>query len=299
MRRNAGKRIWNAVTTALVVLVVLLAVALVGVRLVGLEPYVILSGSMEPVYPVGSLVYVKNTPAADIKTGDPIAFVMNAELVVAIHRVIGVDPARQCFYTKGDANEAPDASPVHFNNLIGRPVLCVPYLGYVSGYLTNPPGMYIGGAAALALLLLMFVPDMIRRADAADRADAAKAGPRTACGRAPGATEKAARRRKEAAQPRGEASRNRARQAAPATAQSRQSDRPRAQMQPRRMEPAGGISAAEARSASAYAARTQRPQRRAGASGVEQRRRATERAMEEAERALREARALDDSGRNP
>ena len=44
------KKVWNAVSTVLVVLVVLLAVALVGVRLVGLNKYVVLSGSMEPTY---------------------------------------------------------------------------------------------------------------------------------------------------------------------------------------------------------------------------------------------------------
>ena len=163
-----GKRIWNIAGTVLVVLVVLLAVALVGVRLVGLEPYVILSGSMEPVYPVGSLVYVQRVDADRIAVGDPIAFVMNEDLVVAIHRVIGVDAAAQHFETKGDANDAPDAAPVHFNNLIGKPVLCIPKLGYVSEYLTNPPGMYIGGAAALVLLLLMFVPDWIRKLDEKD-----------------------------------------------------------------------------------------------------------------------------------
>ena len=163
-----GKRIWNIAGTVLVVLVVLLAVALVGVRLVGLEPYVILSGSMEPVYPVGSLVYVQRVDADRIAVGDPIAFVMNEDLVVAIHRVIGVDAAAQQFETKGDANDAADAAPVHFNNLIGKPVLCIPKLGYVSDYLTNPPGMYIGGAAALVLLLLMFVPDWIRKFDEKD-----------------------------------------------------------------------------------------------------------------------------------
>ncbi len=104
-----GKRMCNIAGTVLVVLVVLLAVALVGVRLVGLEPYVILSGSMEPVYPVGSLVYVQRMDADRIAVGDPIAFVMNEDLVVAIHRVIGVDAAAQQFETKGDANAAAGA----------------------------------------------------------------------------------------------------------------------------------------------------------------------------------------------
>lgn len=167
---RTGKRVWNLVTTVLVVLAVVLAIALVGARLIGLEPYVILSGSMEPDYPVGSLAYVRHASAGDVRVDDPIAFVMNEELVVAIHRVIAIDTTEQCFHTKGDANDMPDAAPVHFANLIGKPVFCIPYLGYVSSFLTNPPGMYVGIAATLILLLLLFVPDMIRKADAADRA---------------------------------------------------------------------------------------------------------------------------------
>ena len=38
---HSFKKVWNVVSTALVVLVVLLAVALVGVRLVGLNTYVV------------------------------------------------------------------------------------------------------------------------------------------------------------------------------------------------------------------------------------------------------------------
>lgn len=44
---HSFKKIWNVVSTVLVALVVLLAVALVGVRLVGLNTYVVLSGSMD------------------------------------------------------------------------------------------------------------------------------------------------------------------------------------------------------------------------------------------------------------
>ena len=64
---KALKTLWNAVTTVLVSLVVILAILLVGVRVVGLTPYVVLSGSMEPTYHTGSLIYVKKV--------DPKAFI--------------------------------------------------------------------------------------------------------------------------------------------------------------------------------------------------------------------------------
>ena len=52
------KKIWNWFTTVLVTAAVLLAVALVGIRIVGFQVFTVLSGSMEPTYHVGSLIYV-------------------------------------------------------------------------------------------------------------------------------------------------------------------------------------------------------------------------------------------------
>ena len=56
---KAFRKIWNIATTVVVVLVVLAAILLVGVRFVGYRVYTVLSGSMEPTYHVGSLIYVK------------------------------------------------------------------------------------------------------------------------------------------------------------------------------------------------------------------------------------------------
>lgn len=168
------KRIWNAVSWLLVLIMVALAILLAGVRLVGLTPYAVLSGSMEPVYHVGALIYVKDVEPAKVQVGDPITFILNEDLTVATHRVIGIDSENQYFTTKGDANEYPDGAPVHFNNLIGTPVFTIPYLGYFSNWVTSPPGMYIGIAAAVVILILLFLPDLLQKAEEADRRDAEK-----------------------------------------------------------------------------------------------------------------------------
>lgn len=68
-----------------------LAVALVGVRLVGLNTYVVLSGSMEPTYHTGSLLYVKSVDPQDLRVGDPITFMLNED-TVATHRIIEILP---------------------------------------------------------------------------------------------------------------------------------------------------------------------------------------------------------------
>ena len=168
-----AKKLWNGLTTVLVALVVILAILLVGVRLVGLTPYVVLSGSMEPTYHTGSLIYVKKVDPFTIEAGTPITFMMDED-TIATHRVVGVVPDEEDstvirFRTKGDANDAEDGTLVHYKNVIGTPVFSIPYLGYVSDYITNPPGMYIGLTVLGIIILMLFAPDLLRAADKADK----------------------------------------------------------------------------------------------------------------------------------
>jgi len=158
---KALKKLWSVVSTALVILVVLCAVLLMGSRLLGYQVFTVISGSMEPTYSVGDLIYVEPVDPAEIEVGDPITFVLNESLVVATHRVVEVDTANQHFHTKGDANEIADQSPVHFNNVIGVPKFSIPKLGYVSDFIQNPPGMYITIAGCAVLIILVFLPDML------------------------------------------------------------------------------------------------------------------------------------------
>ena len=158
------KKIWSVVSTVLVALVVLLALLLVGARVVGLQVFVVLSGSMEPTYRTGSLIYVKKVDPYTIQEGQSITFMMN-ETTVATHRVVGIvpdeeDPTVIRFRTKGDANDAEDGGLVHYKNVIGRPVFSIPYLGYVADYIQHPPGRYVALSAGAVLLLLVFLPDV-------------------------------------------------------------------------------------------------------------------------------------------
>ncbi len=168
--RKTLKIVWNLLTTLIVAAVVLLAMLLVGVRLFGLTPYAVLSGSMEPAYHVGSMIYVKNTAPQEIRVGDPITFVLNEDLDVATHRVVKIDVQNENFYTKGDANDAPDAAPVYFGNLVGKPVFTVPGLGYLSAFLGSGRGMILALSGLAILAVLMILPDLIKKAEKADAA---------------------------------------------------------------------------------------------------------------------------------
>lgn len=159
---NVAKKVWNIFTTVIVVLVVIFAVLLIGVRLFGVQVYSVISGSMEPEYPVGSLIYVKEVDPSEIEVNDVITYVLPSE-TPSTHRVVRIDEENQLFYTKGDANETEDGAPVHFKNLIGTPVFKIPYLGYVAYYIQHPPGMYIAIAAGAVLLILVFLPDLFKK----------------------------------------------------------------------------------------------------------------------------------------
>ena len=163
------KRIWNGVTTILVAIVVILALLLVGVRLVGMQVFTVLSGSMEPTYHVGSLIYVKQVDPMQLQSGDVITFMLDED-TVATHRIVDVvpdeqDPSVIRFQTKGDANDAVDGSLVHYKNVLGTPVFTIPKLGYLASYIQNPPGTYVAISAGAVLLALVFLPDVFGEDD--------------------------------------------------------------------------------------------------------------------------------------
>ena len=158
------KKIWKCITSVLVALVVIIALLLVGARLFGLQVFTVLSGSMEPVYHVGSLIYVKDVDPFELESGDVITFMLD-ENTVATHRIVEVVPDEEDdsvvrFRTKGDANENVDGSLVHYKNVIGSPVFTIPQLGYVASFIQNPPGMYYAIALGAVLLAMVFLPDL-------------------------------------------------------------------------------------------------------------------------------------------
>lgn len=163
MKKTVNK-VWNIATSIIVGIAVLLAVALVGVRLVGFQVFSVLSGSMEPTYHVGSLIYVKDVDYKELQPGDVITFLLDED-TVATHRIVEVvpdenEPETLRYRTKGDANEAEDGKLVHYKNVIGSPVFTIPKLGYFADYIQKPPGTYVAISVGAVLLLLVFLPDL-------------------------------------------------------------------------------------------------------------------------------------------
>ena len=161
------KKAWDTITTLLVVVVVALAVLLVGMRFAGFKVFTVLSGSMEPTYHTGSVIYVKEVDHTTLQAGDVITFAISEDMV-ATHRIVGVvpddeDPSVLRYRTKGDANDSEDGTLVHYKNIVGKPVFTIPYLGYIASYIQSPPGSYVAIAGAAFLLMLTFIPDLFAK----------------------------------------------------------------------------------------------------------------------------------------
>jgi signal peptidase I len=128
----------------LLALVALIAVLVIALPMVTKStPYTVLTGSMTPTYPAGTLVIVKPTDVQQIRIGDVVTYQISSnQPAVVTHRVIQiVEPTTASgtvsFITKGDANSLPDASPVKPVQVRGVVWYAVPYLGWVNNVING------------------------------------------------------------------------------------------------------------------------------------------------------------------
>lgn len=160
------KTVWNIVTSILVLCALALAVLLAGPKLVGIHPFGVLTGSMEPSYPVGSLIYVKPVDAARLKSGDVITFLVDENNTTATHRIVEVvhdTDGKLRFLTKGDANDTVDPTLVLEDNVVGSPIATIPYLGRLAIHLQTKAGMLRVISISCILALLVIAPELLTR----------------------------------------------------------------------------------------------------------------------------------------
>ena len=157
-RVREAARFTGMVLAAMVLLaaVFVLAAAVVVPRVAGATPYTILTGSMSPAYPPGTLVVAQPTDPADIALGAVITYqITSGQPALATHRVVAI--ARHPdggvrFQTKGDANNGPDVAWVRPEQVRGVLWYAVPGLGRAGALLTGEQRER--GVQAVAVLLL-------------------------------------------------------------------------------------------------------------------------------------------------
>lgn len=144
-------------SSALLVLLLAVAVAVVALpALVGGSAMTVLTQSMEPTLPPGTLVVVKPTPADEVAVGDVVTYqIRSGEAAVVSHRVIAktYTDGEVTFLTQGDNNSAPDAEPVRAVQIRGTIWYSFPLLGWVNSLLTGTHRTLVLASAAGGLFL--------------------------------------------------------------------------------------------------------------------------------------------------
>lgn len=117
--------------------------AVVGIpQLIGAEhSFVVLSGSMEPEISPGDVVIVDEVQPESVAVGDTITY-RTGPRSTTTHEVVTVieDGEIIGYKTKGIANEDPDQGYVDTDQLVGKTILVVPYVGYVTLFANTDVG---------------------------------------------------------------------------------------------------------------------------------------------------------------
>ncbi|MFJ3381587.1 signal peptidase I [Curtobacterium sp. NPDC090217] len=161
MRERTG---WRAVlhavalglSTGMLVIVAGLAVVLIVIpKATGSTPLTVLTQSMEPTLPPGTLLVVKPTPLEDIRIGDVVTYqIVSGQPAVISHRVVAVESSSdgaRTFVLKGDNNAEPDPSPVTAAQVRGVVWYSIPEVGYVNQLVNGSRGWLIPVVAGILL----------------------------------------------------------------------------------------------------------------------------------------------------
>ena len=147
-------RIFNSFVTVITVTSLLVAGAFVIPWAFGINPYIVLSGSMEPEIHTGAVAIV-NTKDTEVETGDIVTYRLpktDGSESLVIHRIIGED--EDGYITKGDANDVEDMTRVKKEQIVGTCMFSIPMLGYL---LANRKLMVVAAGWLLLFNFFSFV----------------------------------------------------------------------------------------------------------------------------------------------
>ncbi|AMY22091.1 signal peptidase I [Rhodococcoides fascians] len=150
--------------TLLAVMVLILLATVVVPRVTGATPYTVLTQSMEPTYPPGSLIVVRPVEPGELAIGTPITYqIRSGETEVVTHRIVATRQSgagELTFITRGDNNAADDENPVQVGQIRGEVWYSVPYMGYVNNWLNGEQRKITVAVIVIGLFgyaLVMFV----------------------------------------------------------------------------------------------------------------------------------------------
>jgi signal peptidase len=106
------------------------------------DGFIVTSGSMEPEIKIGSLLFTYKAPVDNIEVGDTITF--REETGFTTHKVIEKNENEQTtFKTQGIANNSPDPGKLTEEQITGKKLFSIPFLGYVITWAGTNTGLIV------------------------------------------------------------------------------------------------------------------------------------------------------------
>lgn len=149
-----AKKIIDIILIILTYNIILVAISNIntekGMSLFGCEAYIIKTNSMEPSIENGDVVITKKVPEEKIQVGDIITFKQDADIIT--HRISRIEEENEKKYiTKGDNNNIEDSSKITYQEIKGKEIITIPYLGKIINILQNKIVFWI----ILLIILIM------------------------------------------------------------------------------------------------------------------------------------------------
>jgi signal peptidase len=162
--KGLGHYIGLGIGGALLLVVIALALILIVVpKIAGATPLTVLTASMVPRYPPGTLIFVLPVKTDDIRIGDVVTYqIQSGNPAVISHRVIAINNqanGKRTFILRGDNNSSPDPAAVIPAQVRGRLWYSVPLMGWVNSAVNGSKRTWI--VDVLAGLLFAYAAYMV------------------------------------------------------------------------------------------------------------------------------------------
>lgn len=152
MRQRFEKMLYLSGSILFQILLIGLVINLAGC-VAGIKPVAVKSGSMEPAVKTGSICWVNfKADKSKLGTGDIVAF-ERGEGQLVLHRI--VQCTKKGFITKGDANETQDIGVVRWDQIKGKQLFGLPYIGFL--FLRTEKQMAVSLLIGSLILFSLFV----------------------------------------------------------------------------------------------------------------------------------------------
>lgn len=158
------EKICNWISRVIFVVLLILVLLLFVPNFIGFKTFSVVSGSMEPNIPVGSIVYTKGIDFEKLEVGDVISYQLSEDTMVT-HRINSINAEQKTIITKGDANDKVDGAEVQENQIIGKVTFSIPFLGYIAIYSRTPLAIVAICIVVAILIIVNMLPSILKDRD--------------------------------------------------------------------------------------------------------------------------------------